>query len=172
MTTAAVLLEKYSFSNYRTYLAAALFIIGNIAVPQLCHLIPNGGLIFLPIYFFTLVGAFTCGWKVGILTAVLSPVVNCVLFGMPPVASLPAILIKSVTLVVAIAIVAKKMDFSIISVIIAVIAYQLVGMSIEFLMDMNFMHAIQDVRLGWPGILIQIIGGYFAVKGLSRWLES
>lgn len=167
-----IALQKYSFSSWRTYLAAALFIIGNIAVPQLCHLIPNGGLIFLPIYFFTLVGAFTCGWKVGILTAILSPVVNCVLFGMPPVASLPAILIKSVALVAAIALVNKKMDFSILSVIIAVLAYQLIGMSIEFLMDFNLMHALQDVRLGWPGILVQIVGGYFVVKGLSKWLAS
>lgn len=43
---------------------------------------------FLPIYFFTLVAAFRCGWKVGLLTAVLSPVVNCLLFGMPPGASM------------------------------------------------------------------------------------
>lgn len=89
MSTASVALQKYSFTSWRTYVAAAIFIIGNILVPQLCYLIPNGGLIFLPIYFFTLVGAFKCGWKVGILTAVLSPLVNCVLFGMPPVASLP-----------------------------------------------------------------------------------
>ena len=168
--TTTIALQKYSFSSWRTYLAATLFIIGNIAVPQLCHLIPNGGLIFLPIYFFTLVGAFTCGWKVGILTAVLSPLVNCVLFGMPPVASLPAILIKSVTLVAAIAIVSKKMDFSILSVLIAVLAYQLIGMSIEFLMDFNIMHALQDVRLGWPGMLVQVVGGFFVVKGLSKWL--
>lgn len=172
MTTAAVLTSKYSFRSYKTYLAAALFIVGNIVVPQLCHMIPNGGLIFLPIYFFTLVGAFTCGWKVGILTAVLSPVVNCLLFGMPPVASLPAILIKSVTLVAAIALVSRKMNFSILSVAIAVLAYQLVGMSIEFLMDLNLVHALQDVRLGWPGILVQIVGGYFVVKGLSKWLAS
>ena len=77
--TTTIALQKYTFTSWRTYLAATLFIIGNIAVPQLCHLIPNGGLIFLPIYFFTLVGAFACGWKVGILTAVLSPVLNCVL---------------------------------------------------------------------------------------------
>lgn len=168
MTTATVLSATYSFRNYKTYLAAGLFIIGNIVVPQLCHLIPNGGLIFLPIYFFTLVGTFKCGWKVGILTAVLSPVVNCVLFGMPPVASLPAILIKSITLVVAIALISRKMDFSILSVALAVLAYQLVGMTVEFFMDFNLMHALQDLRMGWPGILIQIVGGYLILKALDR----
>ena len=135
---------------------------------RIIKLIPQGGLIFLPIYFFTLVAAFRCGWKVGLLTAVLSPVVNCLLFGMPPVASLPAILIKSVTLVLAVELVSRKMDFSILSVAIAVLAYQIVGMTIEFLMDFNFLHAIQDIRIGWPGILIQIVGGYFVIKALQR----
>jgi hypothetical protein len=163
-----VKLYSLGWREMRTYLFAFLFIAGNIVLPQYCHMIPQGGLILLPIYFFTLVAAFRCGWKVGLLTAVLSPVVNCLLFGMPPVASLPAILIKSVTLVLAVELVSRKMDFSILSVAIAVLAYQIVGMTIEFLMDFNFLHAIQDIRIGWPGILIQIVGGYFVIKALQR----
>lgn len=168
MSTIALASKEYSFRNYRTYLAAAAFVIGNIVVPQLCHLIPGGGLIFLPIYFFTLVAAFRCGWKVGLLTAILSPVVNCVLFGMPPVASLPAILVKSLTLVATVAIVSRKMKFSILSVAVAVLSYQIVGMAVEYLMDFNFMHAIQDIRIGWPGMLIQVVGGYLVIKLLEK----
>ena len=169
MNTAALTAQRYSFSQWRTYLAALVFIAGNILVPQLCHPIPDGGLIFLPIYFFTLVGAFKCGWKVGILTAVLSPVVNCALFGMPPVASLPAILIKSLALVGAVALVSRKMGFSFWSVAVAVLAYQLVGMCAEFFMDFNLMHSLQDVRIGWPGILIQIVGGWALLKAIEKW---
>ena len=58
------------FSQLRTYVAALLFIVGNIALPQLFHLAPQGGVTWLPIYFFTLVGAYKYGWKVGLLTAV------------------------------------------------------------------------------------------------------
>lgn len=169
MNNSAVSVNTYNFTSLRTYIAAAIFIVGNIVVPQLCHLIPNGGLIFLPIYFFTLVGAFKCGWKVGMLTAILSPVVNCLLFGMPPVASLPAILIKSVALVLAVAVVSRRMGFSIWAVAIAVISYQVVGMAAEYLMDFNFMHALQDVRIGWPGILIQIVGGWALLKAIEKW---
>lgn len=161
--------QKYGFSTYKTYLAAGLFIIGNIAVPQLCHLIPNGGLIFLPIYFFTLIGAFKCGWKVGLLTAILSPLVNCALFGMPPVPSLPAILVKSITLAIAAALIGRKMGLTIWSVALAVLAYQLIGMLFEFFLDFNLLHALQDVRLGWPGILIQIVGGYLLLKAIEKW---
>jgi len=167
--SSAATLERYNFKSLRTYIAAAIFIVGNIVVPQLCHLIPNGGLIFLPIYFFTLIGAFKCGWKVGLLTAVLSPLVNCLFFGMPPVASLPAILIKSLALVLAVAIVSRKMGFSIWAVAIAVLSYQLVGMIAEFFMDFNLLHALQDVRIGWPGILIQIVGGWALLKAIEKW---
>ena len=169
MTSIALQHSKYSFASLRTYLAAGIFIIGNIVIPQLCHLIPNGGLMLLPIYFFTLIGAYKCGWKVGLLTAVLSPLVNCALFGMPPVASLPAILVKSITLAVAAAVIARKMRFSIWSVALAVLAYQLVGMTFEFIMTGDFFYALQDVRIGWPGIAIQIVGGYFLLKAIEKW---
>ena len=169
MNTISVQKEQYNFGELRTYLAAFVFIAGNIVVPQLCHLIPDGGLIFLPIYFFTLIGAFKYGWKVGLLTAILSPLVNCVLFGMPPVASLPAILVKSISLAIAAGLIGKYMKFSIWSVVLAVLAYQLVGMTFEFLTRMDLLYALQDVRIGWPGILIQIIGGYFLLRALDKW---
>ena len=169
MTSIALQHQKYGFASYRTYLAAGIFIIGNILVPQLCHLIPDGGLMFLPIYFFTLIGAYKCGWKVGLLTAVLSPLVNCALFGMPPVASLPAILVKSVSLAIAAALIARKMRFSILSVALAVLTYQVIGMTFEFIMTGDFFYALQDVRIGWPGIAIQIVGGYFLLKAIEKW---
>jgi hypothetical protein len=38
-----------SVVNIKTYLFSSLFVIGNIVLPQVCHLIPDGGKIFLPI---------------------------------------------------------------------------------------------------------------------------
>ena len=94
MQTTTVKLYSLSYGNVKTYLAALLFVLGNLAMPQLFHLIPQGGVIWLPIYFFTLVGAYKYGWRVGLLTAVLSPLVNSALFGMPAVAALPPITSK------------------------------------------------------------------------------
>ena len=122
--TQSVVLYQLSYSQLKTYLIAALFIVGNIALPQLCHLMPQGGLIFLPIYFFTLVAAYKYGFTVGLTTAVLSPLVNSALFGMPPAAALPIILIKSVTLAVAAALIAKKTNkVTLLTVALAVIAH-------------------------------------------------
>ena len=87
-----------NYTNVNTYLFAFVFIVGNVVLPQLCHLVHWGGPAMLPIYFFTLIGAYKYGFKVGMLTAVLSPLVNSFLFGMPSVTILPAILVKSVLL--------------------------------------------------------------------------
>ena len=53
-----------SVVNVRTYLFAVLFVGGNMLLPQLCHLMPDGGKIFLPIYFFTLIASYKFGLKV------------------------------------------------------------------------------------------------------------
>ena len=49
-----VKLYTLSYKQSKTYLTAALFVLGNIILPQLFHLIPQGGVTWLPIYFFTL----------------------------------------------------------------------------------------------------------------------
>ena len=160
-----VALYQLSYSQLKTYLIAAAFIVGNIALPQLCHLMPQGGLIFLPIYFFTLVAAYKYGFTVGLTTAVLSPLVNSALFGMPPAAALPIILIKSVTLAVAAAWIARKTSkVTLLTVALAVIAYQLIGSLAEWAMTGSIEKASQDIVLGWPGCLIQIVGGYLVLR--------
>lgn len=55
------------YTEKRTYWLAVLFAVGNIVLPQLFHLVPQGGVTWLPIYFFTLVGAYKYGWRVGLL---------------------------------------------------------------------------------------------------------
>ena len=73
MQTTSVKLYAWRYDEAKTYLAAALFVLGNLALPQLFHLVPRGGIVWLPIYFFTLVGAYKYGWRVGLLTALASP---------------------------------------------------------------------------------------------------
>lgn len=45
-----VKLYTLSYKQSKTYLTAALFVLGNIILPQLFHLIPQGGVTWLPIY--------------------------------------------------------------------------------------------------------------------------
>ncbi|MBQ2002111.1 MAG: ECF transporter S component [Bacteroidaceae bacterium] len=160
-----VKLYSLQYSDIKTYLMALIFIAGNIILPQLCHLVPQGGITWLPIYFFTLIGAYKYGWKVGLLTAVLSPLANSAFFAMPAPAVLPAILLKSVSLALAAAFIAHKTQkLSILCMLAAVLAYQLFGTLGEWAMTGSLSAALQDFRLGIPGMLMQIFGGHLLLR--------
>lgn len=162
-----VKLYSLNYGNVKTYLAASLFILGNIALPRFFHLIPQGGITWLPIYFFTLIGAYKYGWKVGLLTAIASPLVNSWLFGMPMPEVLPAILLKSVLLAAGAGYVAQRYKkVSILLLLVVVLFYQMVGTFGEWAVTGSLYEAVQDFRIGIPGMLVQIFGGYLFVKFL------
>lgn len=147
---------------------AGLFVLGNIIFPQLAHLLPNGGPILLPIYFFTLIAAYKYGWRAGILTAVLSPVINYLLFGMPMLVMLPAILIKSTLLALAAAYAAKRFSTVNLLVLLLVVAsYQILGSLAEWALSGSLYAALQDFRLGLLGMGIQVFGGYAVLNILK-----
>jgi len=166
---ATLKLHSLSFTETKTYLAAALFVIGNIIFPQLCHLLPYGGPMWLPIYFFTLVGAYKYGWRVGLLTAIASPVANSLLFGMPAITVVPAIIIKSVILAVTAGYFAYRFKKATLGLMIAVVlSYQLIGTIGEWIITSDFNLAIQDFRIGIPGMFLQILGGWLFINHLIR----
>ena len=137
-----VKLYSLNFRQAKTYWFTLLFVAGNLILPQLCHLIPQGGLILLPIYFFTLIAAYKFGIRVGLLTAVLSPL-----------AAMAARYLKSVSLLAMVAV---------------VLAYQIIGSLFEWVLTGSFLTAMQDFRLGVPGMLLQIIAGYALLKWLAK----
>lgn len=160
-----VRLHSLPYSNVRTYLAASLFVLGNIALPQLFHLVPQGGMTWLPIYFFTLVGAYKYGWRVGLLTALFSPLINSWLFGMPAPAMLPIILTKSVLLAAGAGYAAWH--FKKVSVLLlfgVVLFYQVLGSLAEWGYTGSLMAGLQDFRIGIPGMLLQVFGGYTLIR--------
>ena len=169
METTTLKLYDLNYRSAKTYLAASLFIVGNVLLPQLCHLIPNGGITLLPIYFFTLVGSYKYGWKAGLLIAIFSPLVNSALFGMPMPAVLPAILLKSILLAGIAGIAAKKFQRISLSILtLVVLSYQLIGTLGEWIITGSFSLAIQDFRIGIPGMLLQVIGGFLIIKHILK----
>ena len=133
------------------------------------HTIPGGGPAWLPIYFFTLIGAYIFGWRVGLLTAVLSPLASCALTGMPAAAVLPAIMIKSTLLAMAAAITARRLGkASLIGIALVIIAYQTVGSLIEWGITRDLPIVLKNVTMAWPGMLFQLIAGWAVIKFMTR----
>lgn len=165
----SVNIQSLKFTQSRTWLFAMMFIAGNIFLPALVHTVPGGGPTWLPIYFFTLIGAYLCGWRVGILTAILSPLINSALTGMPAVAVLPAIMIKSVLLAFAASLAARKFGkASLAAIALVIIAYQTVGSLIEWGITRDISMALQDVTMAWPGMLFQLVAGWLVIRKLSH----
>ena len=145
METTSIKLYSLNYNDTKTYLATLLFVVGNMALPQLFHLIPQGGITWLPIYFFTLIGAYKYGWKVGLLTALL----------------------KSTLLAIAAGYAAHRYKrISIPILLLVVLSYQVVGTLGEWILVNDFFSAVQDFRIGLPGMALQIFGGYLFISRL------
>lgn len=158
-----------SVVNVKTYLFSTLFVLGNLVLPQVCHLIPDGGKILLPIYFFTLIASYKFGLKVGLLTALFSPLMNYWFFGMPALAMLPVILVKSSLLAVAAAWIANKShSVSLLLIALTILAYQVLGGLAEWVITTDLNAALQDFRLGFPGMLVQWIAGWGLLKLMAQ----
>ncbi|MCD8237000.1 MAG: ECF transporter S component [Prevotellaceae bacterium] len=165
---------QLELSTRHTYGVMAAFIGANVVFPQLFHLVPGGGVAWLPIYFFTLVGAYKYGWKVGVLTAVASPLSGYALFGMPMWGLLPSMLLKSVLLALfASGAACRVRNVSLPLMGAVVLSYQLAGGLTEWILCGDAAVAFQDFRTGIPGMLLQIIGGYALLSGkISRWMAK
>ena len=156
-------------NDLKAYTFASLFIVGNIVLPQVCHLLPMGGQMLLPIYFFTLIAAYKYGFVTGLLTAVASPLVNHFLFGMPATEMLPILLIKSGLLAAAASYMAyrtKELKFQ--TLLFVILFYQGIGTIAEFALTGSIFTALQDIRLGLAGMLLQLVGGYYILKAIKK----
>ena len=166
MKTTLIASLRAEATAVRTYLFAALFVAGNIILPQLAHLIPGGGPMLLPIYFFTLIAAYRFGMVAGLVTAIASPLANHLLVGMPSESMLAIIFTKSIllALVAGYAGHTTRSNVKLWHLAAVVIAYQAIAMPFEAMITGSWAMAVQDVRMGWIGLLVQVVGGYLVVK--------
>jgi hypothetical protein len=145
--------SSLTLSNLHTYLFALLFTAGNVVLPQLCHLVPQGGLIFQPIYLFTIVAACRWGWRVALLTALVSPLLNTLLFAMPSVAMLPVVLLKSVVFALGVSwALMGKVRKPMLTAVLCIVGAQLLGAAAEWVL----LSSATTLWFCLPGLALQI----------------
>ncbi len=158
-------LYSLTYSEIRTYMMAALFVVCNIALPQLFHLIPQGGIVFSPLSLIIMAGAYKFGWRTGLLAALASPLVNHLIFGMPA-ANVMLLMAVKLSLLAVIARLAahyfKKVNLLIL--VGVVLATQTLGFLVEFLFTGGVAATVQDFTVGWPGLLLMVFGTYALLK--------
>ncbi len=162
---ASIRLYSLSYSEKLTYLAAALFIACNIALPQLFHLIPQGGIIFSPLSLVIMAGAYKLGWRAALLAAVASPIVNHALFGMPAADVMTLMAVKLSLLAIIAGLAAQYFKSVSLPILVGVVlTVKALEFLAEFLLTGNVAATVADFTIGWPGLLLQVLGTYAILK--------
>ena len=162
---ANVRLYALNYDEAKTYLWATVFVACNLVLPQLFHLIPQGGVIFSPLSLVILAGAYKFGWKTGLLAALLSPLVNHSLTGMPAWEVLPVMTLKLAVLAVVAGLVAQQFKaVSVLLLIGVVLASKAIGGLGELLLTGGIDATTADFIVGWPGLLLQVVGTWLILK--------
>lgn len=163
-----IFFEEVHIGQTKFYWITALFTVANVVLPMALHRFPMGGMMFLPIYFFTLIAGYRFGWKVGATTAIASALVSFSLTGMPPLVVLPFVLFKGFLLGVTAGLIAKvsKMPL-ILSLILIVGIYQLGGSVFEWLILRDMKLVLSDITIGYFGLAIQVFGGAAFINAIN-----
>ena len=149
----------------RSLVLAAVCVALGLVLPFLTGQIPSIGSKLSPMHIPVLLCGFLCGWQYGLAAGFVLPLLRNLLFGMPPAAALAPILIKSVLLALAAGYAAthfRKISLPLLCGV--VLFYQVVGTLFEWAIAGSFFAAVQDFRLGIPGMLLQIVGGYAIIR--------
>ena len=160
-----VRLYAFNYDEAKTYLWALVFVACNLVLPQVFHLIPQGGVMFSPLSLVILAGAYKFGWKTGLLAAVLSPLVNHLLTGLPAMEVLAVMTLKLAVLAVVAGLVAQRFRSVSLPLLLGVVlASELIGCLGELALTGGIASTIADFTIGWPGLLLQIVGAWFILK--------
>lgn len=158
-------LYTLNYDEARTYLWAAVFVTCNLVLPQLFHLIPQGGIMFAPLSLVILAGTYKLGWRVGLLAAVASPLVNHLLTGLPATEMLPLMTLKLAILAMVAGLTAQHFKKATLPLIIGVVlAAEALGGLGELALTGGIAATVQDFTVGYPGLLLQVIGTYLICK--------
>lgn len=162
---ASAKLYTLNYDEAKTYLWASIFVACNLVLPHVFHLIPQGGIIFAPLSLVILIGAYKLGWKVGLIAALASPLVNHLLTGMPAWPVLVVMTFKLVVLALIAGFTAQHFKrVSWVLLIGVVLSSLIIGGLGELLLTGGIEATIQDFTIGWPGILLQVVGAYLVCK--------
>lgn len=161
----SIRLYSFSYSEIRTYMIAAVFVTCNIALPQLFHLIPQGGIIFAPLSLIILAGAYKYGWNTALLAAIASPIVNHLLFGQPTISVMTQMAVKLSLLAVIAGLTAQYYKkVSVFLLVGIVLTSEVLGGLIEIMFTGDITATVADFTIGWPGLLLQVFGTYGLLK--------
>ena len=79
------------FTDVRSYIIAAVFILLDVLVPWLFHAFHLAGATYLPMHIFVLMAGLLFGWRAGLIVGLLTPISSYAVSQMPAASILPQV---------------------------------------------------------------------------------
>ena len=160
-----------TFTDVRSYVFTAAFVLLDVALPWVCHQFHLAGPTFLPMHIFVLLAGLLFGWRAGLAVGLFTPLASYALTGMPVLNILPQIVIELACYGLVAGLLREKLNLRAIWALVgAMVAGRLaliLTVSVLSLFGMIYSPlgaeasplavAWSVVKQGWPGILIQLI---------------
>jgi len=172
-------LSEILSSRKAKYIVGTVFLsVFGILLPRIFHIFggANSGAIFLPMHIAILISVLTFGGLSASVVAGSSVICSYLLTGMPNLARLPYMLIELVIYAVILSLFNKKFN-SYISLIATIILGRVIYAGILFaainIFDLHTygISVIESIKIGMPGIAIQLICVPFIAKILNKKLN-
>ncbi len=85
------------YTDVRSYIITAVFILLDVLVPRLFHQFQLAGATYLPMHIFVLMAGLLFGWRAGLIVGLLTPISSYAVSQMPAAAILPQVTIELAT---------------------------------------------------------------------------
>lgn len=170
------------YTDIRSYVFTVVFVSLAVFTPWVFHQFHLAGPTFLPMHIFVLVAGLLFGWRAGLAVGLFTPLASYAVSGMPVLAILPQIVVELSVYGLVAGILREKFSLRVIwSLIGAMMAGRLtllLMVSIIYLageiysplgVEANPLAVLWSViKLGWPGIVIQLVSILLIMKLLER----
>jgi len=160
------------WDSIRAYLFICCFISLGVLVPWICHQFHLAGPTFLPMHYFVLIAGLLFGWRVGLITGLLTPLASYGISDMPVINTLPQVVIELSAYGALAGLLREKLTFRMPwSLLGAMIGGRLALLLLSLIMYIFIGYSYSPVgvetgplqtlwvvvKQGWPGILIQLL---------------
>ena len=170
------------YTDIRSYVFTVVFVSLAVFTPRVFHQFHLAGPTFLPMHIFVLVAGLLFGWRAGLAVGLFTPLASYAVSGMPVLVISPQIAAELSVYGLVAGILREKFNLQVIwSLIGAMIAGRLALLLIVSIMylqgeiysplgvEASPLAILGSViKLGWPGILIQLVSISLIMRLLER----
>lgn len=156
----------YERNNVKRLIIAGLLLAIGIIVPMIFHTTGIPGTIFLPMHISVLIGGFLLPPYLALLLGMLTPILNSLIVGMPPLFPMAIIMVFELGIYgLVTSILYRKLKLpSVVALIVSMVAGRIMAGIVVFILAAFFAikmdpmtFIIGGVTTGIPGIIIQLI---------------